>query len=160
MHQLFGRLEHVTLCAGWLDHPYIPCHPYRIEPQNCSDCSYRKEIADLNKDRFHSSAHLSLALNPTHTNMHIGEHLERDTSSGTVVQETSFWLNLENALNKILSNRNSPDVELTLEVLKSGKRFHVTVSFDSDTGEELFRMWWAPNKVYGAFLYCTVEFVN
>ena len=62
--------------------------------------------------------------------------LERDASSGTALQETSFWLNLENALNKILIKRNSPEVELTLEVLKAGKRFHATVSFDSDTGEE------------------------
>lgn len=61
--------------------------------------------------------------------------LERDASSGTALQETSFWLNLENALNKILIKRNSPEVELTLEVLKAGKRFHATVSFDSDTGE-------------------------
>jgi len=72
--------------------------------------------------------------------------LERDASSGTALQETSFWLNLENALNKILIKRNSPEVELTLEVLKAGKRFHATVSFDSDTGEvavrELFRVQW------------------
>ena len=53
--------------------------------------------------------------------------LERDASSVTALQETSFWLNLENALNKILIKRNSPEVELTLEVLKAGKRFHATV---------------------------------
>ena len=62
--------------------------------------------------------------------------LERDASSGTALQETSFWLNLENALNKIHQKRHSPEVTLTLDVLKAGKRFHATVSFDSDTGKQ------------------------
>ena len=60
--------------------------------------------------------------------------LERDASSGTALQEISFWLNLENALNRIQRKRDSPEVNLTLDVLKAGKRFHATVSFDSDTG--------------------------
>lgn len=61
--------------------------------------------------------------------------LERDASSGTALQEITFWLNLENALNKIHRKRNSTEVNLTLDVLKAGKRFHATVSFDSDTGK-------------------------
>jgi dynein heavy chain 1 len=60
--------------------------------------------------------------------------LERDASSGTALQETSFWMNLEHALSKIHSRRHSPEVQLTLDVLKAGKRFHATVSFDADTG--------------------------
>ena len=60
--------------------------------------------------------------------------MERDASSGTALQEITFWINLENALNKIHRKRNSPEVNLTLDVLKAGKRFHATVSFDSDTG--------------------------
>jgi len=60
--------------------------------------------------------------------------LERDATSGTALQEITFWLNLENALNKIHLKRRSTEVNLTLDVLKAGKRFHATVSFDSDTG--------------------------
>uniref|UniRef100_A0A8C4Q4U0 Dynein heavy chain tail domain-containing protein n=1 Tax=Eptatretus burgeri TaxID=7764 RepID=A0A8C4Q4U0_EPTBU len=60
--------------------------------------------------------------------------LDRDPASGTALQEISFWLNLERALHRIQERRESPEVLLTLEVLKSGKRFHATVSFDSDTG--------------------------
>ena len=30
--------------------------------------------------------------------------------------------------------RDSPEVQLTLDILKHGKRFHATVSFDTDTG--------------------------
>ena len=60
--------------------------------------------------------------------------LDRDPSSGTALQEISFWLNLERALVRIQEKRESPDVALTLEVLKHGKRFHATVSFDTDTG--------------------------
>ena len=41
---------------------------------------------------------------------------------------------METALAKIHAKRNSPEIALTLDVLKAGKRFHATVSFDSDTG--------------------------
>ncbi|BES93792.1 dynein heavy chain [Nesidiocoris tenuis] len=60
--------------------------------------------------------------------------LDRDPSSGTSLQEISFWLNLERALHRIQEKRESVDVSLTLDILKHGKRFHATVSFDSDTG--------------------------
>lgn len=59
--------------------------------------------------------------------------LERDPSSGTALQEISFWLNLERALLRIQEKRESPEVSLTLDILKKGKRFHATVSFDADT---------------------------
>ncbi|CAG0905929.1 unnamed protein product, partial [Cyprideis torosa] len=59
--------------------------------------------------------------------------LDRDPSSGTTLQEVSFWLNLERALLRLQERRESQEVQLTLEVLKHGKRFH-TVSFDTDTG--------------------------
>ncbi|KAJ0063304.1 hypothetical protein NL108_015773, partial [Boleophthalmus pectinirostris] len=60
--------------------------------------------------------------------------LDRDPASGTALQEISFWLNLERALTRIQEKRESPEVLLTLEILKHGKRFHATVSFDTDTG--------------------------
>jgi dynein heavy chain 1 len=60
--------------------------------------------------------------------------LDRDPSTGTALQEISFWLNLERALNRILEKRESLEVALTLEILRYGKRFIATVSFDSDTG--------------------------
>ena len=60
--------------------------------------------------------------------------LDRDPSTGTALQEISFWLNLERALNRILEKRESIEVTLTLDILRYGKRFIATVSFDSDTG--------------------------
>ena len=60
--------------------------------------------------------------------------LDRDPSTGTALQEISFWLNLERALNRILEKRESLEVTLTLDILRYGKRFIATVSFDSDTG--------------------------
>ncbi|XP_040576126.1 dynein heavy chain, cytoplasmic [Lepeophtheirus salmonis] len=60
--------------------------------------------------------------------------LDRDPSSGTALQEISFWLNLERALLRIQEKRESLEVTLTLDILKHGKRFHATVSFDTDTG--------------------------
>ena len=65
--------------------------------------------------------------------------LDRDPSSGTALQEISFWLNLERALLKIQDKRESLEVALTLDVLKHGKRFHATVSFDTDTGKQKCR---------------------
>ncbi|CAF3346282.1 unnamed protein product [Rotaria sp. Silwood1] len=60
--------------------------------------------------------------------------LERDPSTGSAMQEITFWLNIERALYKIQEQMSSPEVLLTLEALKLGKRFHATISFDSDTG--------------------------
>lgn len=50
------------------------------------------------------------------------------------MQEITFWLNIERALYKIQEQMSSPEVLLTLDALKLGKRFHATISFDSDTG--------------------------
>lgn len=50
------------------------------------------------------------------------------------MQEITFWLNIERALYKIQEQMTSPEVLLTLDALKLGKRFHATISFDSDTG--------------------------
>lgn len=60
--------------------------------------------------------------------------LEREPSSGTSLQEITFWINLERALQKINQKRDSEEIALTLEALKSGKRFQATVAFDADTG--------------------------
>lgn len=60
--------------------------------------------------------------------------LERDPSTGSAMQEVTFWLNIERALHKIQEQMSGPEVLLTLDALKLGKRFHATISFDSDTG--------------------------
>ena len=60
--------------------------------------------------------------------------MDRDPSSGTALQEATFWINLEKALVKIGALQDSIEVVTTLDALKAGKRFHVTTSFDSDTG--------------------------
>ncbi|VDP35678.1 unnamed protein product [Schistosoma curassoni] len=60
--------------------------------------------------------------------------LDRDPSSGTALQEITFWLNLERSLFRIQEKRESLEVTLTLDILKHAKRFHALVSFDTDTG--------------------------
>lgn len=81
--------------------------------------------------------------------------LDRDPSSGTALQEISFWLNLERALLKIQDKRESLEVALTLDVLKHGKRFHATVSFDTDTGEQEGMFWvWQQGKGMLGMLDC------
>lgn len=61
-------------------------------------------------------------------------NLNRDPSTGTALQEVTFWLNLERALSRIQEKRSSLEVTLTLEILRTAKRFLATVSFDTDTG--------------------------
>ncbi len=54
---------------------------------------------------------------------------DRDADSGTAIQEASYWLNMERALGQLKKKRESEEVLVTLDALKQGKRFHVTVRF-------------------------------
>ncbi len=53
--------------------------------------------------------------------------LDRDPSTGTTMQEISFWHNMDRALQAIKQQRESAEISLTLDILKHGKRFHATV---------------------------------
>jgi dynein heavy chain 1, cytosolic len=61
--------------------------------------------------------------------------IDRDPSSGTALQEATFWMNFERALGRVNEIRESDEVIVTLEALKAGKRFHAFVTFNSDTGK-------------------------
>ncbi|PSN49082.1 Dynein heavy chain [Blattella germanica] len=104
--------------------------------KRCADEGRKPKVADFG-DRVEDSTFLNQLQNGV--NRWIKEiqkvtKLEREPSSGTALQEISFWLNLERALHRIQEKRESLDVALTLDILKHGKRFHATVSFDTDTG--------------------------
>lgn len=60
--------------------------------------------------------------------------LNRAVEGGTAAQEVNFWLSMERALEGIEEQLRSEPINLTLDILKHAKRFHVTVSFTSDTG--------------------------
>ncbi|XP_065912168.1 cytoplasmic dynein 1 heavy chain 1-like isoform X2 [Dysidea avara] len=60
--------------------------------------------------------------------------LDRKPPSGSALQEINFWINLGDALDRIQSKCNGEEVQLTLDVLKAGRRFLAAVSFDADTG--------------------------
>jgi len=107
------------------------------------DC-VNKEIASGNRPSLNSLgdlAHDSSFLNKIQSDVNnwIKEiqkvtHLSRDPSSGTASQEINFWLSLERNLHNIEDQLKSDEIILTLETLKSAKRFHATVSFLADTG--------------------------
>ncbi|KAH9824444.1 dynein heavy chain, N-terminal region 1-domain-containing protein [Melampsora americana] len=83
-------------------------------------------------------------------------NLSRDVESGTASQEINFWLSMEKALQGVEEqlrsepiswfpyfsySRHSPKLNtllipaaLTLDILKTAKRYHTTVSFLADTG--------------------------
>ncbi|KAH3681221.1 hypothetical protein WICPIJ_007804 [Wickerhamomyces pijperi] len=59
---------------------------------------------------------------------------EREVSSETALDEVNFWVSMESALTSLQSQLNGLEVQLTLEILKYGKRFHATAGFLSDIG--------------------------
>lgn len=115
----------------------LPIHPVVLSVmKKVQDEEGRKATANDFGDKVEDSVFLNQLQNGV--NRWIREiqkvtKLERDPSSGTALQEISFWLNLERALLRIQEKRESPEVLLTLDILKKGKRFHATVSFDADT---------------------------
>lgn len=115
----------------------LPVHPIVANViKRCADDGRKPKVSDFG-DRVDDSSFLNQLQNGV--NRWIKEiqkvtKLDRDPSSGTSLQEISFWLNLERALHRIQEKRESIEVALTLDILKHGKRFHATVSFDTDTG--------------------------
>ncbi|XP_049810824.1 dynein heavy chain, cytoplasmic isoform X3 [Schistocerca nitens] len=115
----------------------LPVHPVvSATIKQCLDEGRKPKVADFG-DKVEDSSFLNQLQNGV--NRWIKEiqkvtKLDRDPSSGTALQEISFWLNLERALHRIQEKRESIEVALTLDILKHGKRFHATVSFDTDTG--------------------------
>ena len=60
--------------------------------------------------------------------------LTRNPSEGSTRQEIEFWLQMEASLNQIETQLKANEIVYTLDLLKSAKRFHATVSFIADTG--------------------------
>lgn len=115
----------------------LPIHPTVAQViKKCADEGTRPKVADFG-ERVEDSNFLNQLQNGVARwirEIQKVTKLDRDPSNGTALQEISFWLNLERALLKIQDKRESLEVALTLDVLKHGKRFHATVSFDTDTG--------------------------
>uniref|UniRef100_A0A914WGW8 Dynein heavy chain tail domain-containing protein n=1 Tax=Plectus sambesii TaxID=2011161 RepID=A0A914WGW8_9BILA len=116
---------------------HLPAHPIvQAVIKKAAEENRKPKVGDLS-DRVEDSSFLNQLQNGV--NRWIREiqkvtKLDRDPASGTAIQEITFWLNLERALLKLYQKRESDEVTLTLEALKHGKRFHATVSFDTDTG--------------------------
>lgn len=60
--------------------------------------------------------------------------LDRDPATGTASQEVNFWLSMEKAQEQIENQLRTAPVVLTLDILRSAKRYHATTSFLADTG--------------------------
>ncbi|CAA9986414.1 dynein heavy chain, putative [Plasmodium knowlesi strain H] len=58
--------------------------------------------------------------------------LNGDFKSGSALAEINFWIGYENALLQLENQLRTPEVLLTLQILKSAKRYFATMSFDSD----------------------------
>jgi dynein heavy chain 1 len=59
--------------------------------------------------------------------------LDRQISQGNALQEVNFWKDYETTLIGIKKQLDSSEVKLTLDILKSNKKFFATTSFEEDT---------------------------
>ena len=94
--------------------------------KRCSDEGTKAKVADFG-DKVEDSTFLNALQNQV--NKWIREiqkvtKLERDPSSGTALQEISFWLNLERALLRIQEKRESVEVRQTSFSTELFKFFH------------------------------------
>ncbi|CAB0033630.1 unnamed protein product [Trichogramma brassicae] len=115
----------------------LPIHPVVQQViKQCTDEGRKPKVADFGAKAEDSSFlnQLQNGVNRWIKEIQKVTKLNRDPESGTALQEISFWLNLERALYRVQEKRESLEISLTLEILKYGKRFHATVSFDTDTG--------------------------
>ncbi|CAF1486992.1 unnamed protein product [Rotaria sordida] len=104
--------------------------------QKCLNESRRPKVDDFSEYLDNTEFLNSLQ---SHVNRWVREiqrvtKLHEDSMKGSTRQEISFWLNLERALTRIQEKRESVEVQLTFDILKTVKRFHATVGFDNDTG--------------------------
>lgn len=60
--------------------------------------------------------------------------LTKDSECGSAAQEINFWLSMESALKRVSDELLSDGVQLTLNILKAGKRHQAFLSFTADTG--------------------------
>ncbi|SBT70312.1 dynein heavy chain, putative [Plasmodium malariae] len=58
--------------------------------------------------------------------------LNGEFKSGSALAEINFWIGYENALSQLEKQLKTPEVLLTLHILKNAKRYFATMSFDSD----------------------------
>ena len=105
-------------------HPVVLQMIEKAKMEDCEPCV--KEVDDVN------------LLNNLHNGVNhwVREilkvsRLDRDPSTGTASQEISFWLSLECVLKEISKKCKSPEVTLTLDILRYHRRFTATSSFDS-----------------------------
>lgn len=76
--------------------------------------------------------------------------LNHEPSDGdSIMEDIQFWKSMDLALISLNQQINSPEVNLTRELLSKAKRFHITLSFENDIGlkEKLNE-----TKLYNSFL--------
>merc|ERR1711899_446172 len=85
--------------------------------KKASDSGIKPKVADFG-DKVEDSSFLNALQNQVSKwirEIQKVTKLDRDPSSGTALQEISFWLNLERALLRIQEKRESSEVALTLD---------------------------------------------
>lgn len=93
--------------------------------------------AEVFKDRLDDAAFLNQL--QTGVNKWVKEiqrvcKISRDPTTGSATQEINFWLGMEKALIDVRNQLQTPEVQVSLELLKGARKFLATVSFESDTG--------------------------
>jgi dynein heavy chain 1 len=116
----------------------LPLHPLiQVGIDEASTRNQKASVDFIPAQYIHDSAflnNLQALVNQWIKSIQNVTKMSRDASSGTATQEINFWLSMESALEKIEVQLRSDGVQLTLDVLRTAKRFQATVSFVTDTG--------------------------
>lgn len=130
--ELEGSLRQVQQHAE-IPHVVLPIHPaVRAACERGGTLADLEPPSLLDDDAFVNALHADT--NGWVRAVQSVTRLDRDASSGTALQEASFWAAMESALDALDEQLHAGAVELTLQVLTHAKRFHATVSFHADTG--------------------------
>ncbi|CAE7372889.1 Dync1h1 [Symbiodinium pilosum] len=115
----------------------LPIDPEIAEAFEKAKAEGRQLSTDDFKDRMNDSTfqnQLQSGVNKWSKEIQRVAKMQRDSSTGSTMQEINFWLGMEKVLNDAQQQLQTPEIQLTLNLLRGARRFLATMSFEADTG--------------------------
>lgn len=115
----------------------LPIDPQIAEAFEKAKAEGRQLTKDDFKEQMNDStyqSHLQSGVNKWSKEIQRVAKMQRDAATGSATQEINFWLGMEKVLNDAQQQLQSPEIQLTLDLLKNARRFLATMSFEADTG--------------------------
>ncbi|CAJ1328908.1 unnamed protein product [Effrenium voratum] len=115
----------------------LPLDPEIAEAFEKAKAEGRQLTVDDFKDRMNDSIfqnQLQSGVNKWSKEIQRVAKMQRDSSTGSTMQEINFWLGMDKVLNDAQQQLQTPEIQLTLNLLRGARRFLATMSFEADTG--------------------------